>query len=158
MTNLTASLENQVDYYDSLPYIITIDRRDDQGTYYVARVVELPDLIMTGDTLKEAHANLLEVKRDWIKSYLELGNKMPVPLSTKKYSGQIRLRIPPSLHRVLTTWSEVEGVSLNQYMTTILSLYGVQGKTEKDHQLILPDIVPSHCILSDLPDNIPEEK
>lgn len=67
------------DRYTNPPYTITIERRDDQGTYYVARVVELPDLLMTGNTPQEAVAELESVKREWIETYLELGNKMPQP-------------------------------------------------------------------------------
>jgi predicted HicB family RNase H-like nuclease len=61
-----------------------------------------------------------EVKMDWIKSNLERGLPVPEP-RTHKYSGQIRLRILPPLHKVLAYRAETEGVSLNQYMVTALA-------------------------------------
>lgn len=87
----------------------------------MAWVLELNGLMMTGDTPAEALEDLESVKRDWIETHLELGNKMPLPLESRKYSGQISLRIPPSLHKVLVDRAEVEGISLNQYMTSALA-------------------------------------
>lgn len=114
-------IQVQVEYYANLPYKIVVERYDDQGAYYVARVVELPDLLMTGETPAEAIAELESVKPDWIKTYLELGNKMPEPLDLRSHSGNIRLRMEPSLHSSLAFMAELEGVSLNQYMISKLS-------------------------------------
>ena len=60
--------KSQVKHYANLPYTYVIERRDDQGTYYVARIVELPDLFMVGDTPVEAINELESVKEEWIKS------------------------------------------------------------------------------------------
>ena len=50
-----------------LSYAITVVQRDDgHGMYYLARVIELPGLIMTGDMAAEAIANLESVKREWM--------------------------------------------------------------------------------------------
>ena len=43
---------------------------------------------------------------------------MPAP---KTYSGQFVQRIPKSLHRQLAKCTENEGVSLNQFATTLLA-------------------------------------
>ncbi len=114
-------LKKRVEYYANLPYTVTIERRDDQGTYYVARVLELPDLLMTGATPEEALAELESEKREWIEKYLELGNKMPAPLKSHSYSGKVILRMLPSLHESLVRMAEIEGVSLNHYIVTALS-------------------------------------
>jgi len=76
--------------------------------------------LIHGDTPEEAIKEIEGVKRDWIKSNLERGLKIPEPIS-RKYSGQIRLRIPPSLHQLLFYRASVEEVSLNQYMATVLA-------------------------------------
>lgn len=114
-------LKKQAEYYAGLPYTITIERRDDQGTYYVARVLELPDLLMTGATPEEALAELENEKKEWIEKYLELGNRMPAPLKAHSYSGKVILRMSPSLHESLVRMAEIEGVSLNHYIVTTLS-------------------------------------
>lgn len=40
---------------------------------------------------------------------------------TKTHSGQLRLRMPSSLHRELAEQAEKEGVSLNSYLVYLLS-------------------------------------
>jgi len=114
-------LKSKVNHYANLPYTYAIERRDDQGTYYVARIVELPDLFMTGDTPAEAVGELESVKEEWIQTYLELGNKMPRPLKSRNYKGNYPLRMQPSLHEALAFRAELEGVSINQYMVSALS-------------------------------------
>jgi predicted HicB family RNase H-like nuclease len=114
-------IKSQVEYYARLPYTTVIERMDDQGVYYVARVLELDGLIMTGDTPEEAVAELETVRKEWIETNLKLGNKMPQPLKSRKYSGQYRIRMEPSLHERLALLAEHEGVSLNQYVVTKLA-------------------------------------
>jgi antitoxin HicB len=118
---MTKDIKEQVDYYASLPYTIYIKQKNDQGTYYVAGYVELPDLFFTGDTPEEALAELESIKRDWIETHLKLGNKMPEPLKANDYSGKINIRLPKSLHARLAILAELEGVSLNQLMVSELS-------------------------------------
>lgn len=123
MDSTNKDLQNRVEYYANLSYTITVVQRDDgHGIYYLARVIELPGLMMTGDTPAEAMANLESVKREWMETYLKLGNKMPEPLQSRHYSGKVVLRMPPSLHETLVTVAEIEGVSLNQYMVSTLSM------------------------------------
>lgn len=112
-----------LEYYESLPYTIIVEQWDDgSGPYWVARVAELPHCLIHGDTPEEAIKEIQQVKRDWIKSNLERGLKIPEP-ALHKYSGQIRLRIPPSLHKLLWDRAIVEDTSLNQFVTTALARY-----------------------------------
>jgi predicted HicB family RNase H-like nuclease len=72
-------------------------------------------------TPEEALCAIKAVKHDWIKTNLELGNKIPEPLKFGKYSGKVNLRLPSSLHESLIKIAELEGVSFNQYMVSVLS-------------------------------------
>ena len=115
------NIEKDIEYYASLPYTILVEQWDDgKGPYWVARVAELPHCMIHGDTPEEAIKEIQEVKIDWIKSVLARGLPIPEP-RPRNYSGQLRLRISPSLHRVLTYRAETEGMSLNQYMATELA-------------------------------------
>jgi len=115
------SKDKDLEYYTKLPYNIIVEMWDDgEGPYCVARIAELPHCLIHGDTPGEAIAEIEEVKRDWIRSNLERGLKIPEPIP-HKHSGQISLRIPPSLHRLLSDRAAVEGISLNQYMTAALA-------------------------------------
>jgi predicted HicB family RNase H-like nuclease len=123
MGSANKGLQNRAEYYANLSYTITVVQRDDgHGMYYLARVIELPGLMMTGDTAAEAIANLESVKREWMETYLKLGNKMSEPLHYRRYSGKVILRMPPSLHEKLVQTAELEGVSFNQYMVFALSM------------------------------------
>jgi len=115
------NIEKHLEYYTKLPYNIIVEMWDDgEGPYWVARIAELPHCLIHGDTPEGAIAEIEEVKRDWIKSNLERGLKIPEPIP-HKHSGQISLRLPPSLHRLLSDRAAVEGISLNQYMTAALA-------------------------------------
>jgi predicted RNase H-like HicB family nuclease len=116
MNKLTKDLE----YYAKLPYTIILERYDDQGGYWVARIVELPFCLIHGNTPEEALKEIEEVKLDWIQSNLEDGRPIPEPVD-HQYSGEIRVRMPPTLHRVLTYRAMAEEVSLNQFMVMALA-------------------------------------
>jgi predicted HicB family RNase H-like nuclease len=116
------NIQSLVEHYVSLPYTTTIEKSSGpRGDYYVARIIELPDLIMTGDTPEEALKELEDEKPEFIELYLQLGNKMPEPLSARRYSGNVVLRLPTSVHEDLVKMAAMEGVSLNQYMVATLS-------------------------------------
>lgn len=121
MVTKETDVKKQVEYYMSLPYTMTIKRRAEQGGYYIASYIELPDLTMTGDTPEEAVKELLAEKPEWFEQCLKLGIPIPLPVEPQKYSGKIVLRIPPSLHESLIRIAALEGVSLNQYMLAALS-------------------------------------
>jgi antitoxin HicB len=114
-------VQKQVDYYMSLPYTMTVKYRPEQGGYYVAGYIELPDLTMTGKTPEEAVKELLIEKPEWFEACIKLGVKIPLPVEPQKYSGKIVIRMPPSMHESLIRIAEMEGVSLNQYMISVLS-------------------------------------
>ena len=117
-----SDIERDAEYYAKLPYTIILEQWDDgKGPYWVARIAELPHCLIHGDTPEEAVREIEEVKRDWIKSNLERGLPIPEP-RPRNYSGQIRLRITPSLHKLLTYRAETEGMSLNQCMATLLAM------------------------------------
>ena|SRR5581483_274924 len=87
---------------------------------YVVNVPELPGCITHGGTPEEA----VEMAGEAIEGYIETLRKrrqpIPLPLSEKRFSGKIPLRIEPNLHRNLAIKAELEGVSLNKFIETKL--------------------------------------
>ena len=69
----------RAEYYMKLPYTVTVRYREEQGGYYVASYVELPDLTMTGSTPEKAVKELLIEKPDWFDNYLKQGIAIPLP-------------------------------------------------------------------------------
>jgi predicted HicB family RNase H-like nuclease len=117
----TIDIKKQIEHYMKLPYTMTVKYRPEQGGYYVASYVELPDLNMTGNTPEEAVKELLIEKTEWFEECLKLGINIPRPVEPQKYSGKIVVRIPPSMHESLIKLADLEGVSLNQFMLMSLA-------------------------------------
>jgi antitoxin HicB len=57
----------------------------------------------------------------WLEVALEDGVEIPEPRDPDAFSGRFLLRIPKSLHAELAERAELEGVSLNQYVSTTLA-------------------------------------
>ena len=110
-----------IDYYLNLPYKLEIVPDIDEGGF-VARYPELPGCITVGDTLEAVVKNVNDAKIEWITAALEDGNTIPEPSSYDDYSGQFKLRLPKSLHKLLADRSKEEGVSMNQYCVYLLSM------------------------------------
>ncbi|MCL2280139.1 MAG: toxin-antitoxin system HicB family antitoxin, partial [Oscillospiraceae bacterium] len=79
------------------------------------KVQELDGLMSDGETVEEAHRNILEAMEGWIETKLEAGFEVPLPVDIESYSGKFVLRLPKSLHARLALEAEKEGVSLNQF-------------------------------------------
>ncbi len=101
----------------------------DEDDAYVATVPEFPGLSAFGDTPEEAIREAKIALRGFIEVYEEDGCKLPQPMKVKKYSGQIRLRLPKSLHERLSREAKHNGVSLNMQITNTLSEGWVAIKT-----------------------------
>lgn len=130
------STDKELNYYFNLPYTVILERWDDgKGPYWVARVAELPHCMIHGDTPEEAIREIEAVKIDWIKSNLKRGLPIPEP-SPRRYSGKMILRVSPTLHKLLAQRAEVEGMSLNQYMSTALATsVGLSVKRSKGRRV-----------------------
>lgn len=105
--------------YLDLDYPITIYRAEEGG--YVAEVEDLPGCITEGDTWEEVSERIEDARKSWIETAYEDGVEIPLPRNDEQYSGKFIVRIPKSLHRRLAEQARREGVSLNQYVESILS-------------------------------------
>ena len=57
----------------------------------------------------------------FVVSYPDLPGCVTCGETVEHYSGQFKLRIPRSLHRLLAEHSQREGISMNQYCVYLLS-------------------------------------
>ena len=91
---------------------------------YIANVPELPNCQTHGATMEDAVA----MAKEAIEGYLETLEKeklpIPPPLSERKFSGKIPLRIDPTLHRDLAVRATIEGLSVNRYIEQRLKKAG----------------------------------
>ena len=117
MKNFTKKLQ----YYMSLNYpsqITKIDEADGGG--FLIEVPMLKGCMSDGETVEEAYNNLEEAKKEWFTYMLENNLAIPEPADAS-YSGKFVVRIPKSLHKIITEQSKREGLSLNQYVANVLA-------------------------------------
>ena len=106
--------------YMALPYKMEIVEDKEEGGFVVS-FPDLPGCITSGETVESAVANAMDAKKAWLEAALEEGIAIHEPDSIDDYSGQFKLRIPKSLHRLLAEHSKREGISMNQYCLYLLS-------------------------------------
>jgi predicted HicB family RNase H-like nuclease len=89
---------------------------EEEDKVHIAYCLEFPSLKAHGKTPEKA---LLESKKvvsesvRWLKKDKE---PIPEPLSTKKYKGNLTLRVTPDIHRRIAVKALESGVSINQYI------------------------------------------
>lgn len=113
-------MNKTVEEYMKYPYTIELTPGDDG---YFVKVKELPGCMSVGDTRAEALEMIEDAMRGWLEVALEDGVAIPLPQAMQKgkFSGRFALRLPKGLHAALAEAAECEGVSLNQYMVTLLA-------------------------------------
>ena len=63
-----------------------------------------------------------DARDGWLASEYDTDpNNIPLPSYPPDYSGKFNVRIPRSLHHLLADAAERDGVSLNQYVVTLLA-------------------------------------
>ena len=108
--------------YMKLPYPMELTPDPYEGGYVVS-FPDLPGCLSTAKTVEEAVRNAEEAKREWFRAAIEDGYRIREPREREAYSGQFKLRIPKSLHRILVEQAREEGMSMNQYCVYLLSRY-----------------------------------
>lgn len=93
----------------------------DRDGMFVARCPEWPDVSALGDSYQEAVAEFGIALELTIETYKEDKWKLPEEQHLSEHSGQFRLRVPRSLHSWLAAEADRQGVSLNSFVTVVLS-------------------------------------
>lgn len=93
----------------------------DEDDCYIAVVPEFPGLMAHGDTAEEAASAARAAAEGFIEVYQEDGDPIPEPATAKEYSGNLRVRMPKSLHQKLAAEANIDGVSLNAHIVHMLA-------------------------------------
>ena len=97
---------------NSTPYSMRIHWSDEDACF-IGTCPEFPHASGFGDSPTEASMELGMAIELAIQTHKEEGWLLPEPAVIKKFSGQLRLRLPRSMHAHLATRAFAEGVSLN---------------------------------------------
>jgi predicted RNase H-like HicB family nuclease len=117
----TKSLDEKIEQLAALNHTIVLSHDEDGDI--VASIAELEGCVAHGNNTAEALAELASMKRLWIESCLADGKPVPLPAEEDDTlpSGKWLQRVPRTLHRKLTDLAQREGVSLNQYVVSVLA-------------------------------------
>ncbi len=92
-----------------------------EDTAFVATCIEMEGLSGLGELPEQALAELKVAVELALEEYAAEGQPYPAAQELPQYSGQFRLRLPKSLHAMLATRAESEGVSLNTFILSCLA-------------------------------------
>ncbi len=106
-------------YFKSLEYTERIDPDPEGG--FVASIPDLPGCLAYGETRIKALNSLKHSKDLWLESVHKSHGEAPEPRPLQQYSGKFLLRVPKYLHQRLDESAQEEGISLNQYIVSLLS-------------------------------------
>lgn len=88
---------------------------------WIAEVPDLPGCVADGETPELALKAAQEAQALWLDVAKAEGRSIPPPTLGDEPSGRFVVRMPKSLHRRLQILAELEDVSLNQLVLSLLS-------------------------------------
>ena len=109
----------KVQRYLQQPYHKVVSGNAADG--FLVEVIELPGCMTDGLTEAEALANVPEAMAAWLETALLDSNPIPAPFPERTYSGKVMVRMASGLHERLAHQAAREGVSLNQWLVTLLA-------------------------------------
>ena len=109
----------KVEKYLQQPYHKVVSGNAAEG--FLVELMELPGCMTDGRTEAEALANVPEAMAAWLETALLDGAPIPAPFPERTYSGKVIVRMANSLHERLAQQAAREGVSLNQWLVTLLA-------------------------------------
>jgi predicted HicB family RNase H-like nuclease len=100
----------------------------DEDKAFIATIPQIKGLSTVGTTREKALSELRIAAQAYFEAFKESGKSLPPPEKVKSYSGQLRIRMPKSLHEALSQEAEDENISLNTYIVTLLSERHIEKK------------------------------
>ena len=94
---------------------------NEEDSVFIARAPAFPYIAAHGETEVDAVRELGVAVGGVVESMRKHGDPVPPPETPASFSGQVRLRMPASFHRLLSSMAEFEGVSLNTLMVELLA-------------------------------------
>jgi antitoxin HicB len=105
---------------EAFRYRILVEWSDEDQSF-IARVPALPGCLAHGATAEKA-THEAEVTAGLFLDVMKEDGRSPPPIDAMAdYSGQLRLRLPKSLHEAVSQLATAEGVSLNTLMLSLIA-------------------------------------
>ena len=104
---------------DRYTYRVIWSEEDEE---YVGLCAEFGQLSHLDDTPEKAFAGIRDLVTFCVEDLHKQGAPVPEPLSTRRYSGTITLRVPRETHRALAMDAAEAGVSMNRLASERLAM------------------------------------
>ena len=118
-------MKKDLEYFLNLKYPVIINPISEaDGGGYEAFIPQLGRYTCIGDgeTIDEALSDLEESRKQNIRELFEAGEVIAEPERDDDFSGKLLIRMPKYLHRLLAEQAKANDISLNQHITSLLSL------------------------------------
>ena len=96
-------------------YTYTI-KWSEEDKVHIGKCLEFPSLSAHGYTMDKSLHEIMKVVSASIKWMRENNESIPEPFNSRKFKGNLTLRVPAEIHRELAIKSAEEGVSINKYI------------------------------------------
>ena len=103
---------------DKYTYRVLWSEEDNE---YLGLCAEFPSLSWLASTSEKALKGICSVVKGCIADMNKSKEELPLPLSSRKYSGKFMVRVPPEVHRHLAIEAAEAGVSLNRIASAKLA-------------------------------------
>ena len=97
--------------FEKYTYRVMWSEEDEE---FVGSCAEFPSLSWLAPTAEKSLQGIRTVVKECIRDMAQGDEAIPLPLSTRKYSGKFMVRVPPEVHRHLAIEAAESGVSLNR--------------------------------------------
>ena len=104
--------------FEKYTYRVTWSEEDNE---FVGLCSEFPGLSWLASSSEETLKGIHSVVKDCIADMLNNGEEVPLPISSRNYSGKFMVRVPPEVHRHLALEAIEAGVSLNRIASAKLA-------------------------------------
>ena len=99
--------------YKHYTYRVTWSEEDQE---FVGLVAEFPSLSYLDENQDAALIGIVELVKQVMDDMMANNEPLPEPLSEKKYSGNLQLRLTPDEHRRLAIEAKEQNVSLSKHI------------------------------------------
>ena len=105
---------------ESDKYIYRVLWSEEDGEF-IGLCAEFPSLSWLAPSAEEALKGIRSVVKECVSDMSKNKEEIPLPLTTRKYSGKFMVRVPPEVHRHLAIEAAESGVSLNRIASAKLA-------------------------------------
>lgn len=104
--------------YEHYTYRVTWSSEDEE---FVGLCAEFPSLSWLDESHVKALEGITNLVKDVVTDMKSNGEKQPIPIAERKYSGRFQIRITPERHRMLAIEAAEQNVSLNRLISDKLA-------------------------------------